>query len=88
MCLDETYGKIRINICVMHFLFRIVWKMEMLYRHCFPMLVYNILSGGMELDWTHQLWSYADDISVLCVNIDNKNRDPRLEMLVRRFVWK
>jgi len=36
MCLNKTYSKVHIvKICLMHFLFRMVWNKEKLYRHCF-----------------------------------------------------
>jgi len=38
MCLNTTYNK-ACTICLMHFLFSIVWNKEMLYHHCFSTLL-------------------------------------------------
>jgi hypothetical protein len=40
MCLNETYSKVRIGkVCVINFLFWMGWNREMLYRHCFSILL-------------------------------------------------
>jgi hypothetical protein len=40
MCLNETYRKDRIGkLSLTNFLFRLGWNKEMLYRHCFSILL-------------------------------------------------
>jgi len=34
--LNDTFSKFRIGQQLTHVLFRIVWKTEILYRHCYP----------------------------------------------------
>jgi len=56
MCLNEICSKIRVGINPRHFLFRMVWNKEMLYRHCFSSLLWNVSSRKfkeMRNDWNY-----------------------------------
>jgi hypothetical protein len=54
-----------------------VLNKEMIYRHCFSILLQNVPfmkvhenQVGLKLSWTHQLLVYADDVNLLSDNID------------------
>jgi hypothetical protein len=39
MCLNETYSEVRVGKLLINFLFRIASNKEMLYQHCFSILL-------------------------------------------------
>jgi hypothetical protein len=88
---NKTYIKsVQLNICLIIFLSKIVYNMEMLYRHCFP-LEYAIRKVqenqvGLKLNETHQLLFYADDVTLLADNRYHKEKHRDSLTLVRRLV--
>jgi hypothetical protein len=78
MCSDEMYDKsLEVNICLVIFLYKMVYIKEMLYHHSFSTLLYNIRTIrmvqehqiGASIKGTHQLLAYADDMNLLGDNI-------------------
>jgi hypothetical protein len=54
MCLYETCTTIQVGKCLTHFLLTMVCSKEMLYRHCFATLLYNMPLGRFKQnrrDW-------------------------------------
>jgi hypothetical protein len=72
MCQTETYGRVRAGKNLSEiFPNRITWKKEMIYRHCFHALPYNIAIGevqvnqdSLKLNGTCQLVVYVDGVNI------------------------
>jgi hypothetical protein len=69
MSLNETYSKFRVRkINRIHFLFRMVWRKEMMYSHCFSTLLKMCHqegsrdSGRIQLNGTYRRMICADDV--------------------------
>jgi hypothetical protein len=45
ICLNKIFSKVRMDENLIQFLFIMMWKKEMFYRHFFSTLLYNVPSG-------------------------------------------
>jgi len=74
MSLHKTCTEV--HICLMHFLFRMVWNKEILFHHCFSSW------EKLEVNGTCQL-VYAADANVLGENINIVNTDALLQICLK-----
>lgn len=86
-CLNKIYSiGHRLNICQIHFLFKMAWKNKILYCHCFLTVLatdytiecaiskVQINHDTMEMNGTHQLLSNVDVVNLLDKNTNTKKK--------------